>query len=325
MASVETKSAADVTVVIPAYSMDRWSLTCAAVESVLDQTLLPREIIVCVDHNPELAHRFTERWHDRLGRTPSIRVVESLYDGHQSASRTTGAELATTETLAFLDDDAAADADWLERLLGPLRDPSVIAVGGAPLPVYSTPRPPWFPFEFDWVFGCAYSGLPTTTAPILRLIGTTFAARRKDILAVGGFHFDVFEDMDMSHRLKELSPQSRLIYEPRAIVRHYVPEDRLTWNYFWRRCFWVNRGKVAVMRGLGGAANLRADRSFALKSLSVGVARELREFLNGDIGGLQRALAIFVGLSLATAAYVAGVVEWGITTWRRDRNPFRPR
>jgi GT2 family glycosyltransferase len=335
-----TREVAEVTVIILAYSMERWLLTCASVESVLNQTLPPREIVLCIDDNPELLDRLTERWPPKLGRVPSIRVVDgnpeaghstpkvgeerprssySSHGSHIASGRTTGVELAGTETVAFLDDDAEADPDWLGRLLEPLADPSVVAVGGAPLPVYAKPRPRWFPPEFDWVFGCAYAGLPTTTAPVLRLIGANMAARREQLLAIGGLR-STGDDLDMCHRLLELSPQNKLIYEPRAIVHHHVHEDRLTWHYFWWRCFWVNREKVALMRDLGEAANLKADRRFVLRALSVGVARGLRESLGGDIGGLQRALAIIAGVGVSGVAYLTGLVEWQIPARRRRKS-----
>jgi hypothetical protein len=132
------------------------------------------------------------------------------------------------------------------------------------------------------------------------------------------------EDLDIAHRLLELSPESRLIYEPAAIVRHYVHEDRLTWHYFWRRCFWAGRGKVSVMRGLGQAANLRADRRFVMRSLSVGVAKGLREFLGGDIGGLERAASIIVAIGLSGVAYAAGIVEWNLAARQRGENVATP-
>ena len=340
MAELEAESVADVTVIILAYSMERWSLTCDSVESVLNQSVLPREIIMCIDENPELLERLSEHWRGRAGSVPSIRVVESrrdrgqpkLADGeeerrsshashgsHIASGRTTGVELAKTEIVAFLDDDAAADRDWLARLIEPLEDPSVAAVGGAPLPVYGKPRPRWFPPEFDWVFGCAYAGLPTSRAPVLRLIGANMAARRRDLLAIGGLH-SMADDLDMCHRLLERSPQSRLVYEPAAIVRHYVHADRLTFHYFWWRCFWVNREKVAIMRGLGEAANLKADRRFVQRSLSVGVLRGLRELLGGDVGGLERALSIVLGVGVAAIAYATGTVEWSIAAWRGRRS-----
>lgn len=331
---------ADVTVIVLAYSMERWSLTCASVESVLSQTLPPREVILCIDDNAELLDRLREHWRHRLGSVPSIRVVEgtarddrstpkvgegdrrssySSHGSHIALGRTTGVELASTEIVAFLDDDAAADPDWIERLLAPFADPSVVAVGGAPLPVYAKPRPRWFPSEFDWVFGCAYTGLPTTSAPVLRLIGANMAVRRADLLAIGGLR-SMADDLDMCHRLLGLAPQNKLIYEPRAIVWHHVHEDRLTWHYFWRRCFWANREKVAIMRGLGGAANLKADRRFVQRTLSVGLAKGVREFLGGDVGGLQRAFSIVVGVGVAGIAYLTGLVESNVAAWRGRKN-----
>jgi GT2 family glycosyltransferase len=306
------RTPANVSVITACYSLKRWSLTCETVESILRQGRLPREIILVVDHNPELFQRLRSRWESSSGEgtSPRIRVVESKYPGHLGASATTAAEVAKGEFLAFLDDDAAADSDWLERMLAPFHDPSVIAVGGAPLPRYSKPRPGWFPPEFDWVFGCAYVGLPTTRGPILHLIGTTMAVRRKDLLAIGGIHSNDHGDMEMSHRLLEYSPEKRLIYEPDATVRHRVHEERLTWSYFWRRCFFVNRSKVTAMRQMGAAGHLRAEGAFARRALSRGIANGVREAVHGDLAGLLRSLTIVVGLGLAAAGYAVGTVEW---------------
>src|ERR1035437_1480978 len=105
-------SRSDVSVVIPAYTMERWELTCQAINSVLAQNLHPGEIIVCVDHNQELVDRFREHVGQLKISDPKIHVVASKYDGHQAASRTTAVEVATGEYLVFLDDDASADDDW---------------------------------------------------------------------------------------------------------------------------------------------------------------------------------------------------------------------
>ena len=85
--------------------------------------------------------------------------------GRLGSARNTGVEQASSEIVAFLDDDAAADPDWLKFMVAPYDQPEVVAVGGAPLPVFETPRPAWFPPQLDWVFGCYYDGLPTELAP----------------------------------------------------------------------------------------------------------------------------------------------------------------
>ena len=298
-----------VTVVTLAYTMDRWTLTSAAIESILRQTRMPLEIIVAVDHNPTLLERLRARWAtDGSATEPAIRVIPSRYGGHQAGSATTAGEIARGTFLAFLDDDASAEPDWLERMLQPFADPSVLAVGGAPLPVYEKARPAWLPEEFNWVFGCAYAGLPTTLGPIHHLIGTTMAARTSDFLAVGGIKHDDFPDLELSHRLMALR-EGQVMYEPRAVVHHFVPAARVTWAYFWRRCFFVNRKKVDAIRDLGPAGHLGAERGFVVRALTRGVARGLRDALRGDPGGLLRAAAICAGVTLAGAGYVTRRLE----------------
>ena len=170
---------------------------------------------------------------------------------------------------------------WLERLIPPYDDPSVVAVGGAPLPEFERSRPQWFPFEFDWVFGCAYAGLPERQAPVLRLIGANMSVRRSALTEIGGFHSDNHDDMDMCHRLKHHRPSDQLVYEPMAQVQHFVPAVRTTWGYFWRRCFFVNKGKVEALRQMEEAGNLSADVSFVGRALSRGVSKGLRQAAAG--------------------------------------------
>lgn len=301
----------DVSVVICAYTLDRWELLSKSIDSVLDQTLRPRELILSIDHNPDLFKRCLEHWGELgAGRGVPIQVVENRYDGHLGSARTTAAELATGRYIAFLDDDASAEPDWLEQMLAPFEDTAVIAVGGRPLPAYSKPRPSWFPLEYDWVFGCAYLGLPETTAPIQHVIGAAMAVRRDDLVAIGYFHSDNHDDMDMCHRLVHHSPTSVIMFQPSAVVNHFVHENRLTWGYFWRRCFFVNRGKVGAFRQMGGARNLEAERRFARRALNDGLARGGREALGGDLSGLGRSFALCAGLVMAGIGYLVGTFEW---------------
>src|SRR5215470_11744385 len=103
-----------ISVIICAYTEDRWELMLQSVASVQEQTLQPCEIIVCIDHNETLFHRCAAYWADFAASTPPIRVIQNKYDGHLGSARNTAAETAAGDILAFLDDDAAADKDWLE-------------------------------------------------------------------------------------------------------------------------------------------------------------------------------------------------------------------
>jgi GT2 family glycosyltransferase len=225
-------------------------------------------------------------------------------------ARNTAAEQASAEILAFLDDDAAADPDWLAQLLsGYGLDPTVLAVGGAPIPDYQTQRPPWMPEEFNWVFGCAYRGLPTERRGVRHLIGANMSVRASALKEIGGFHSIDFDDLDMCLRLAALRPPGKIIYEPRARVRHFVGAERVTWSYFWRRCFFVNKHKVRALTAMKSAASLAAERRFVVEALRSGTVLELRMFVKGDKWAAARLGSMLLGIGLAGLGNGAGRVE----------------
>lgn len=313
------------TVIIPAYTLDRWELLRDAVASVEAQNRPPVQLILCIDRNPELFIRCVETWGERDSPTPFlIEIVENRFmqeedgaDVHVKAhgskrrfgagwARNSGAEIAVGEILVFLDDDAAAEANWLEYLLEPYHDPRTIAVGGAPLPSFETARPSWFPSNFDWVFGCAYEGLPKHLAPLRHLIGANMSVRRDAFEEIGGFHSIDFDDLDLCMRLAAKRPGQDILYEPRAIVHHFVPAQRVEWRYFWRRCFYVNREKVYAYAEMGDAANIRAERDFVMRALSKQIVVDVSDTLRGKISGLSRIGAMIVGIVMAAAGHAVG-------------------
>ena len=294
-----------VSVIICAYTEDRWSQLKKSVASVEAQTSLPIEIIVCIDHNEELLRKsegYFGRWRP-AGAIPLI-VLENKYNGHLGSARNTAAEFASGEVLAFLDDDAAAAADWLEWLIVPYGGERIGAVGGAPLPVFEVRRPRWFPYEFDWVFGCAYRGLPLTRAPLAHLIGANMSVRRSALQEIGGFHSDNHDDMDMCHRIA--FAQHKVLYEPLAVVHHFVPTTRTTWHYFWRRCYFVNQGKVEAFANMHEAAHLGAELAFVVRALTRGILAEIRYVIRGDLYGFARVGAMIAGIALAGLGHFSG-------------------
>ena len=296
-----------VSVIICAYTEERWSLLKKAVASVEAQTLLPVEIIVCIDHNQNLLEKSQAYFASvpRDGKVP-LSVVANKYSGHLGSARNTAAEVAEGEVLAFLDDDAAATPDWLDLLTEPYSCAAAGAVGGSPLPVYEDKRPRWFPHEFDWVFGCAYRGLPERRAPLAHLIGANMSVRRTALEQIKGFQSDDHDDMDMCHRIA--FAKYDVIYEPRATVHHFVPTVRTTWSYFWRRCYFVNRGKVEAFANMQEAAHLGAEIAFVIKTLAKGVPTEMGDVVRGDPYGLARIGAMVAGIVLAGLGHLAGLL-----------------
>ena len=94
----------DVSVIICAYLDDRWDDLVRAVQSICRQTRPAQEIIVVVDHNPQLLQRLSTAM-------PALVVVANTEERGLSGARNTGIAHAHSPLLAFLDDVATFLSD----------------------------------------------------------------------------------------------------------------------------------------------------------------------------------------------------------------------
>lgn len=292
---------ADISVVVCAYTEARWNEMQAAVESLEAQTLPPREIILVIDHNPALFERSRQQF-------GGVTVVENREQRGLSGARNTGLAVAQGEIVAFMDEDAFAAVDWLETLASAYTDERVMGVGGAIMPRWAAERPGWFPEEFDWVVGCTYLGMPAQPAPVRNLIGCNMSFRREVGEAVGGFRDGIgrigskpvgCEETEFCIRANGLFPARHFRYVPAAQVFHHVPANRAAWRYFCARCYAEGVSKALIGRYVGRQSGLATERSYATRTLPLGVVRALRQ------GNIRRAGAIVAGLLLTASGYAA--------------------
>ena len=101
-------------------------------DSLLAQTLAPHEIVLVIDHAPELLDEARALW-------PDLKVVANRERKGLSGARNSGVAEASGEVVAFLDDDAIAAPDWLACLAAAYADPNVLGAGGAVRPRWVTP------------------------------------------------------------------------------------------------------------------------------------------------------------------------------------------
>lgn len=301
-----TIAASDISVVICAYTAERWPDLLAAIASVKEQRVPPRDIIVVIDHNPALLERVR-------AEVPSVAAIENTEMHGLAGSRNSGIGVAQGAIIAFLDDDATAAPDWLEQLSTGYADPNVVGVGGAILPHWLGRRPAWWPEEFNWVIGCDYRGLPQTTAPVRNLVGANMSMRREVFEIVGKFRLGKVgtasrpEETELCIRTLQKFPPGIWLYEPRARVLHTVPVTRTSWRYFLTRCYHEGLGKAAMVNLVGAGDGLSSERSYMLKTLPGGVFQGLRDaVVRRDLTGLGRSAAIVTGLLVTAVSYVYG-------------------
>lgn len=313
----------EISVVICAYTERRWDNLVTAVESAKKQTLPPKEILVVIDRNPALLARVTEQ-------LSGIIAIENTQAKGASGSRNTGAKVAQGTILAFLDDDAIAQADWIHNLLAAYSAPDIVGVGGKIDPLWGGICPFWFPAEFNWVVGCSYKGMPTKNTSVRNVIGANMSVRRDVLLSVGGFresfgntkgltsahptakwfrHQAGGEETELCIRVTRYYPASVWLYTTSAVVQHHVPTQRARLAYFLWRCYDEGLGKARLVSLYNRQTGLAAERDYTLKILPGGVAQGLlTTLLRFEVNGAFRAGAIVLGFTVTTIGYLVGSI-----------------
>lgn len=306
----------NISVVICAYTEDRWDQICAAVDSVRAQSWPSFEIILVIDHNPALFKR-------AVATMPDVAVLENQQAQGLSGARNTGAARAKGDLIAFLDDDAVAHEDWLKFLADTYEDPQIAGVGGLTLPRWQTARPAWLPEEFYWVIGCNYKGMAPSGAPVRNLIGANMSFRREAFNRVeGGFVTGIgrtstgrplgCEETEFCIRLAQQAPGTMFVMDHRAMIWHFVSDSRCTVSYYLSRCFAEGISKAQVTASVGSGDGLSAERAYTTRTLPLGVLRGIRDLFGGDVAGAGRAAAIIAGLGMTASGYLRGKLG-GIT------------
>lgn len=296
-----------VSVVLCSYTETRWESLVLAVASVQAQSQPAAEIVVVVDHNTAL-----------LNRARALRGVVAVPNRHAqglSGARNTGTAVSTGDIVAFLDDDAFAEADWLAELAAPYAEPTVLGVGGLVTANWLTARPSWFPPEFDWVVGCAYRGMSTGRATVRNMIGANMSFRRELLVESGGFRTELgrvgarplgCEETELCIRLQRGHPDGAHVYEPAAQVWHSVPGTRATWSYFRSRCYAEGLSKAMVSVLAGSDHALSTERSYLTSTVPLGVLRYLGAGLRGRLWGFVTAVVMMLGVLTTAIGYAAG-------------------
>lgn len=307
-----------VSVLVCAYTFERFDDVVRGVAAIGSQTRPPDEIVLVIDHNEEL-HKALDTVLADI--SPRVRIIDNDRMRGLSGARTTGIASCRHDVVAFLDDDAQPRPDWLASLIEPFSDPNIVGTGGRAVARWPKEQPQWFPSEFLWVVGCSYVGQPTERSEIRNPIGCNMAFRRDAMLAAGGFALSLgrigkkpvgCEETELSIRLTQPEANGtrrRIEFVPDAVVDHRVSSDRVSPKYFFSRCWSEGRSKSVVAELQGADRALESERNYVRRTLPSGVRRGLSEGLRGSVWGPVRSFAIVSSLLTTTSGYVSGRFE----------------
>jgi glycosyltransferase involved in cell wall biosynthesis len=306
-----------VSVVVCTYSMERYGPFSECVESVLAQDYEPLEVVLVVDGNEDVFERVREDFGDE-----DDVVLHCNDENHGiSYSRTKGGELASGEIVAFIDDDATAESDWVENLVEVYEETEAIAVGGDVRPDWQTKKPDFFPEEFYWLVGCVEPGFAEDGEEVRNTYGSNISYRREAFLEVGGYDPNTGRKGDKHLQAHEAPVGIRLLEEygqgmvftENAVVHHKLFDYRGEFGWLVSRSFWQGYSK-RVMDLL--YPNAPDDKSAYLKQLlTYFVPKRVKELIRSpSVAEVKQLLSIFVftgavGLGYLYAMLTPSVVE----------------
>jgi glucosyl-dolichyl phosphate glucuronosyltransferase len=301
-----------VSVVICTYAMERYDVFAECVDGVLAQTYEPLEVVVVVDGNDAVFERVCTEYGDREG------VVIRCNDANQgiSYSRTRGAEIATGDVVAFIDDDAVPEPDWVAELARVYDETNAIAVGGHAKPDWVDSKPDFFPAEFYWLVGCDERGMGEHMDELRNTYGSNISFRRDVFLNVGGYDENTGRKGDRHIQAHEAPVCIRManrygrgvIYNTDAVVNHRLFEYRGDFGWLIFRSFWQGYSKRIMDLLLPEAAG---NKNEYLKRLAFEfVPARVRDLIREPSSAKAKQLvAIFVFTAAVGFGYLYGLLQ----------------
>jgi glycosyltransferase involved in cell wall biosynthesis len=194
-----------------------------------------------------------------------------------SRARNLGAAAATSAWLAFIDDDAVPDPDWVAAIArAAAAAPDTAVLGGTIRPRFEAALPAWWPPALVGVLTVLTHDRPGTVGrdlpPRVEPYGANFIIRRDALAAAGGFAEGLGrvggvllsnEESLVMRRVMRAGGSVR--YDPAVAVTHSIQAERLSAGWLLRRQYFQGVSAVALLRLLdeAGAAWRRAPRELA--------------------------------------------------------------
>jgi glycosyltransferase involved in cell wall biosynthesis len=224
----------------------RFDLLPKAIESAITQSYpdADRHVVV-VDNSgqPLLSQDFAAGYAKCAGLTYIIEPCPGLSRARNAGWRATDADI-----VAYMDDDAVADPDWIAALVHAYLafGEQAAVVGGMVKAVWPANRPAWLHQALEGYLSVVdWGGERRIAGDQEWLAGTNISFRRSCLERFGGFDEKLGrteekllsnEEIGLTSKIK--AGGGKIIYDPRAVVHHVIGADRLSHDWFRRRVFW---------------------------------------------------------------------------------------
>jgi len=246
----------DISVIICTYN--RADIIGEAIQSVLNQDLERDLFEVLVVNNAS-----TDNTSDILKEFEYDQSIRWIYESNPglSKARNSGWRNAKGRYIAYIDDDAKADVQWLRQALFCF-EKIVPTPDGLTGPIYLNCKeslPDWLEGELQLPLG----KLDWGTQPFKincqkhKIVGANCFFQKSTLERLGGFNEDLGRKKKLLLSGEEVLLQKKIEdaggsiwYHPGISVGHFVPKDRLTPAWFYKRYYWGGVSDVIMSKAL---------------------------------------------------------------------------
>jgi len=262
-----------ISVVICTYN--RASFIREAMDSLYAQTL-PKNLfeVIVVNNNSTDNTEFVCENYIVQHANANFYYYEELQQG-ASFARNTGAAKASSPLLCFMDDDAIADKDYLERIVNFFDTHNDAGgLGGRIIPKYIPVEPKWMSYYVSSLVGnFDYSDEVCVFKPGKYPLESNMIIRKEDFDKVNGFNIALpgvvgtlrigGEGKDFFYKLQALG--KTIYYDPNVRVQHIVEISKLTKEYMYRVASGIGRGERVRVLKIGKRAYIKKIIEYIIK------------------------------------------------------------
>lgn len=240
-----------ISVIICSYNRAKYIIK--AIDSLYNQTVskeLYETIVVdnnSIDNTKELCLQYIAAHPDY-----NIRYFEEKRQG-ASFARNTGVVHSKGSLIAFMDDDAIAEKDFIKNILLFFETHSdADGLGGRIIPKYIPEEPKWMSYYVSSLVGnFDYSDKVEEFKPGKYPLESNMIVKKEDFIEVGGFNTNLpgvigtlrigGEGKEFFYKLQERN--KKIYYDPSVRVHHVVEVNKLTREYMYRVASGIGRGE----------------------------------------------------------------------------------
>jgi GT2 family glycosyltransferase len=317
-----------VSVIVSSYALDRLRDIEELMSSLFSQTYRHAEIVFVADKQMELCTVAASI--ARKEGMGNLRVFCNNGTPGLSAARNLGVRYATGDIVAFIDDDAIAFPDWLERMVRVFYEhPEAIGVTGPAFPKWEGGNPEWFPEEFFWLLSCptpSWTGYVQPTQ-IRSAWGVNMAFRREAFGTTGfseafmGGERTAADDVEFSLRVRKATGRP-IIFDPSTSVYHKVYKHRLSAIFIRRKAFRDAYAKAILQTLYRGQTEpaYRIDLEITLlkRILLRFFPTMLKRFLRDPAGAWKQFRLAVVALFFTGLGYLMGALNAAVSDLTRS-------